>query len=331
MKSRAAIPILILATAVILLVAPFWGMKHIALSDVVGTGTADWTSTLFWNMRVPRTLTGFLAGACLALSGLVFQAIFRNALATPFTLGVSSGASLGGVLFLRVGIPFTVLGLSGTSLSAFAGAVLSIFLVYGLIRATGAFSTSRLLLAGVAVSFFCSSLIMFVHYTSNFQDVFRLMRWLMGGLSVSGYDAVRTLSVFAVGGGLLLWFFAHELNLLATGEEIALSRGVDVSRMRHALLITTSLMEGCVVAMCGPIGFVGIMVPHSCRLLVGSNHRRLVPAAFLLGGAFLVICDTVARTVANPAEVPVGVITALLGGPFFLWLLLTGKAEDIEL
>jgi len=331
MRRPYILPLLFVIAVIVVFGAPFIGMQNISLSDVYNASAESWTSTLFWKLRVPRALTGFLAGACLALSGLTFQAIFRNALATPFTLGVSAGASLGGVLAIRLGIAFAILGISGTAFGAFVGAILCLVFVYGLVRATGAFSTARLLLAGVAVSFFCSSLIMFVHYTADFQDVFRLMRWLMGGLTTSDYAGVRGLLPFAVLGMALLWYFGHELNLLMTGEEIALSRGVNVARTRHLLLLVTSVMEGAVVATCGPIGFVGIMVPHACRLLLGMDHRRLVPASFLLGGTFLVVCDTFARTVANPAEVPVGVVTALLGGPFFLWLLLSGSAADIEL
>lgn len=286
----------------------------------------DWASRLFWSLRVPRTLTGFLAGACLACSGLAFQSLFRNPLATPFTLGVSSGASLGAVLFLRMGWSVTW-AVPGSVLAAFLGALCSIGLVYGLVRATGAVSTSRLLLSGVAVNFFFSSLIMFVHYTADFQDTFRLMRWLMGGLTMSGYGSVWELLPFAVGGGVLLGYLASELNLLATGEEMALSRGVEVGRTRNVILFATALIEGAVVAVCGPIGFIGIMVPHMCRLMIGGDHRYLLPASFLLGGALLVVSDTVARTVAMPAEIPVGVITALLGGPFFLWLLLGRSAR----
>jgi len=281
-------------------------------------------------LRLPRALTGFLAGSSLALSGLAFQALFRNPLATPYTLGVSSGASFGAVLCLRLGWTFAFWGISSTVVAAFVGAVLCITLVYGLVMSSGAFSTSRLLLAGIAVSFFFSSLIMFVHYTSSLLDNFRMMRWLMGGLAMTDYRAALTLLPFTLGGAAVFSVLAHELNLLATGEELALSRGVDVSRVRYTLFLITALMEGSVVAVCGPIGFVGLMVPHMCRLGLGTDHRYLLPASFFAGGVFLVVSDTVARTIAMPSEIPVGVITALLGGPFFLWLLLGKSAEEIE-
>lgn len=329
MRRAVALAVIALAALLAAVAGPWVGAFDVPWSALLHPGADDWASRLFWSLRVPRALTGFLAGAILALSGLAFQALFRNPLATPFTLGVSSGASFGAVLLLRTGwVLFAPM--PGTVLAAFAGAVGCVALVYGLVRATGAASTSRLLLAGVAVNFFFSSLIMLIHYTADFQDTFRLMRWLMGGLAAANYGSVLTLLPFALGGAALVAWLAPELNLLATGEELALSRGVEAGRTRNALLLATSLMEGAVVAVCGPIGFIGIMVPHMCRLMLGADHRFLAPASFLLGGGLLVASDALARTVAMPAEVPVGVITALLGGPFFLWLLLGRTAEEVE-
>ncbi|MBI5095843.1 MAG: iron ABC transporter permease [Candidatus Hydrogenedentes bacterium] len=330
MKRRAVLLMLVAGSIGVLAVAPFVGSRDVSFDTVLRPGADDWAASIFWKMRVPRALTGFLAGSSLALGGLAFQALFRNPLATPFTLGVSSGASFGAVLCLRLGWTFSFAGVPSTVLAAFVGAVLCVLAVYGLVMSTGSFSTSRLLLAGVAVSFFFSSLITLVHYTSGMLDNFRLMRWLMGGLAMSDYSAALRLAPFTAGGALLLGFLAHELNLLATGEELALSRGVNVGRTRYTLFFATALMEGSVVAVCGPIGFVGIMVPHMCRLALGTDHRYLLPASFLAGGAFLVLSDSIARTIAMPAEIPVGVITALLGGPFFLWLLLGKSAGELE-
>ncbi|OPZ23917.1 MAG: Hemin transport system permease protein HmuU [Lentisphaerae bacterium ADurb.BinA184] len=178
-----------------------------------------------------------------------------------------------------------------------------------------------MLLAGIAVSFFASSLIMLIQYLGEFTQAFRIVRWLMGGVEVMGYDAVFNLLPVTAAGALILFSLTHELNLLMTGEDLAVSRGVEVRRVRLVLFFATSMMVGGVVAFCGPIGFVGMMAPHICRLLVGANHRHLMPATLLFGGLFLVVCDTFARTVIAPVEIPVGVITALLGGPFFVWLL----------
>jgi len=248
--------------------------------------------------------------------------MFRNPLATPFTLGVASGASLGAAVYLRLGLAVGLLGVSGVSAAAFAGALGSILLVYGLARARRGLSSATMLLAGVAVSFFFSSILLFMHYIGDPQNSFRLLRWIMGGLQTLGYSQVLRVLPFVVGGSAIVLYLTRELNLISTGEDIATSRGVDVKRTKHVLFFATSLMVGGVVAVCGPIGFVGMMSPHICRLLIGADHRYLTPATLVFGGAFLTICDLLARTLMGTAEIPVGVITALLGGPFFLWLLL---------
>ncbi|MFH1998705.1 MAG: iron ABC transporter permease, partial [Planctomycetota bacterium] len=197
--------------------------------------------------------------------------------------------------------------------------------VYGLTRMRRGFSVASMLLAGVAISLFFSSLILFLQYISDFTHSFRILRWLMGGMKITGYETVLNLLPFVLVGLAIVLWLTHELNLMMTGDDMAVSRGVNVKRTRTLLFFATSLMVGSVVAVCGPIGFVGMMAPHICRLMVGSNHRILMPASFLFGGFFLVLCDTFARTLVAPAEIPVGVITALLGGPFFLWLLLSGS------
>jgi iron complex transport system permease protein len=184
-----------------------------------------------------------------------------------------------------------------------------------------------MLLAGVALNFFFSSAILFAQYMSDFTHSFRILRWLMGGLETVGYESVLNMAPFIVSGTAIILFLSHELNLMMTGEEIAISRGANVGRVKKVLFFATSLMVGSVVAACGPIGFVGMMVPHICRLLIGADHRYLTPAVILFGGAFLTLCDTLARTLIAPAEMPVGIITALLGGPFFIWLLL-GKSSS---
>ncbi len=311
--------------------APFFGLQPISL-DALGSDPQSTSSLVFWKLRVPRVCLAMLAGAALSLGGMTFQGMFRNPLATPFTLGVASGAALGAVAAIRLGFTFTmdfvVFRLGGTSLAALAGALLSILLVYGITRSKRGFSTPTMLLAGVALSFFFSALILLIQYLSDFTQTFRMIRWVMGGLqSSAGFDAVLGLLPLAVAGGLILAFHTRELNLLATGEELARSRGVEVTRTKKLLFFAASLMVGGVVAVCGPIAFVGLIVPHICRLLVGSDHRLLLPATVLFGGAFLTLCDTVARSIMPPAELPVGILTALLGGPFFLWLLLARQGE----
>lgn len=328
MKKRHYILALFVLLAICtLLFAPFIGMQKITPGMVFMQAGSGIETEIFWKIRFPRTLSAFFAGAALAISGMTFQALFRNSLATPFTLGVSSGAAFGAALYVKLGALAALAGISGGSVAAFIGALLSIFLVYGLTKIKQGFSTGDMLLAGVAVSFFFTSLILFIQYISDFTHSFRIIRWLMGGIEIVGYKPLLTLLPFVLIGTAFVLLLTHELNLMLLGEDIAMSRGVSVDTVKTSLFFATSLMVGGVVSITGPIGFVGMMSPHICRLLIGHDHRFLAPVTFLFGGVFLTLCDTMARTVIAPAEIPVGVITALLGGPFFLWLLVSGSSE----
>ena len=331
MKRRLVLFTLFVLAVVVAAGAPLLGGERIPL-DVLWRADADQTQlAILWKIRIPRVAMAFLAGSALATAGMTFQAMFRNPLATPFTLGVASGASLGAVVCLHQGWSFACLrcmGISSVSACAFGGSLVTVLLVYGLTRAKRGFSTATMLLAGVAVSFFFSSLILFLQYLSDLAQMFRMLRWVMGGLNhVVDFDDVLNVLPLAVSGCLIVVYLTHELNLITTGEELATSRGVNVHRLKKMLFFAASLMVGGVVAFCGPIGFVGLMAPHICRLLIGPDHRYLTPATLLFGGAFLVICDTVARTFMAPTEIPVGIVTALLGGPFFIWLLLSRTSE----
>lgn len=317
MKASTTLSFIALATFIIVIASPFLGLSH--------TVSADIQQQILTEIRLPRMLFAFIAGAGLSLCGMVFQAMFRNPLATPFTLGVASGASLGAALFVFFGLSFSVIGIDGTSFAAFIGALVSISFVYYLSRFRSQFSTETLLLTGVALSFFFSSLILFIQYLSNITDSFRILRWLMGSLSIVGYhDILQLLPFVTICIAVILWL-SRELNLLMAGDDIALSRGVNIKAVRLSLFFVTSLCVGAIVALCGPIGFVGMMVPHICRLLIGNDHRWLIPATLLFGGGFLILCDTLARLIIAPAEIPVGVITTLLGGPFFIWLLIKSR------
>ncbi len=321
--SRPAVLILLaLFAAAVLCGAPFVGLEPVEPS-ALWSGGEGVKREILWRIRLPRVAMGFLAGAALAASGMAFQAMFRNPLATPFTLGVSSGASLGAAAAILLGVQFALLGIPAVSWFALAGALGTIGLVYGLTTTRRGFSTATLLLAGVAVTFFFSSLILCLQYVANPTQTFRMLRWVMGGLDrVVGFDDVLTVFPFVFTGAAVLLSLVHELNLIATGDELAAARGVEVNRTKTIVFFVASLTVGAVVSVCGPVGFVGLMAPHICRLLVGPDHRWLAPATLLFGGAFLVACDTVARTAMAPTELPVGILTALLGGPFFLWLLL---------
>ena len=324
MRPRTALLILLAVWIVTMILTPLVGSQSISLEQILrGDPTA---ASIFWQIRLPRILLALLGGAALATSGLGFQTLFRNPLAEPYTLGVSSGAALGAVIALRFeGGQF--LGLSLVGLASFAGALGATALIVGLALRRQGIQTSTLLLAGVAVSLSCSAIILFLQYLADSTQTFRMVRWMMGGLSVVGYTEVLWLLPFVLGGSAALFALRWELNLLLTGEELAASRGVDLARLRRYVLLATSLMIGALVAVAGPIGFVGLIVPHMLRRFVGHDHLYLVPACILGGGAFLTLCDAAGRTILSPAELPVGILTALLGGPFFLWLLVWRRRE----
>lgn len=309
--------ILLTCTVLTLLIAPFIGESVIC--DISSSGVGG---LIFWDVRVPRVLLAFLCGAALALGGLVFQSVFRNSLATPYTLGVASGSTFTVALWINMGFSFSLLGLSGVSLAALIGALLSVLLVYNLAKYSGGLATISLLLGGVVLSFFFSSLTMLVQFFADAGSMFKMLRWTMGSLGQSDLDAVYRVLPFIVSGVVLIVQYRRELDLLSLGDELAMSRGVEVKKVRRVLFFAVSLMMAGVVSVCGPIGFVGIMVPHFCRMLFGVVHRDLVWMSLLLGGIFLVWCDTLARSITIGSDLPVGIITSLIGGPFFLIVLL---------
>ncbi len=312
----------------VLVVCPFLGMtaipEQVLWHPFATTPELQSASTIFWDIRLPRVTLAFLAGAALSVGGLVFQGIFRNFLACPFTLGVSTGAAFGAALYFRLGLPFLFLGLSGASLSAFGGALGTVLFIYAI---SAGMSAASMLLAGIVMSFFFSSLIIFLQYISDYQGMFRIMRWLMGGFETVGWANVIGVLPFVVCGLLIVRTAERGLDLLTLGDSLAASRGVQVSRLRMLLFIATSLMVGGVVSVCGPVGFVGIMVPHACRMVFGTRVSGMSMLAGLLGGTFLALCDSLGRVLVPPFEVPVGVITALLGGPFFLWIMLSRRSN----
>jgi iron complex transport system permease protein len=303
-------------------------MTVISPFELFTSGSPD--AEVFWRLRLPRTIAAYLAGAGLSVSGLVFQAMFRNPLATPFMLGVSSGAAFGASVYFRLGIAFSVLGSMGSLGAALLGGLLSMFFVYMITRAKGGFSTPVMLLAGVVINFFFSSLMLFIQYWSNSNDSLKIMHWLMGSLTGLEIARLADLAFIVIAGSAIIFRLAFELDLFTAGEELAASRGVPVRRTKITAFAVSSVMVGAVVSLAGPIGFVGMMVPHICRLKFGWSHARLLPASFMLGGCFLVLCDLLSRSVLAPAEIPIGIITALIGGPFFLWTLFrTNRSGDL--
>ena len=275
---------------------------------------------VLWEIRLPRILLAGIIGGVLAVVGASLQALLRNALADPYVLGVSSGAALGAVIGGLVSqqlheARFVLF------LCAFGGSVLTLLLLYRVSSVNGLLPVQTLLLAGVVINAVFSALVLFAVAMVEPSRLFGLLSWLMGSIGSADYRIVGLLAVYSAVGLFFLISRADQLNLLSLGEESAQSLGVAPERAKRLIFIATALLTGAVVSLSGMIGFIGMMVPHALRLVMGPDHRRLLPAAAIVGAAFLILADLVARAALSPTELPVGVITALLGGPFFLYLL----------
>lgn len=282
-------------------------------------------SVILVHIRLPRVLTGFFVGASLASVGVALQALLRNPLADPYVLGVSSGAALGVSLAMLFGLGVTLL--PGMAVFGFAGGLLSLVVMYRLANSQGRLPIQSLLLAGVILNAILTALIMFITSILDPNRSAGLIAWLMGSLTVSNYGMLSMFALYVtVGAALLLWK-AQTLNILTFGEETARSLGIETERVKKYLFVIAALMTGAVVSVSGMIGFVGMVVPHAVRMLVGPDHRVLLPASMLVGGMFLTASDAIARTVLSPTEMPVGIVTALVGGPMFLYLLLRRKDQ----
>lgn len=303
---------------------------RVAFDRVVpGVLAADWQpyqANIIWEIRFPRVLLGGLTGAGLALVGATMQALVRNPLADPYLLGVSSGAGLGAVSVLLLGLaPF---GIYSLPLAAFLGALVASTCVYALASQPGQFTTGRLILGGVAVSYVFSALTNFLIYNAPASEQARdVLFWLLGGLGGARWNQLALPALVMIVAMALLVPQARTLNVLAVGEEGAATLGVDTNRVRRQGFVLTSLVTGVLVALSGGIGFIGLMVPHIARLCVGADHGRLLPVTALTGAIFLIWADVLARTITAPQELPIGIITSLVGAPFFIWLMRrTGRA-----
>jgi len=290
-------------------------------------GAGEQTFTfIVWNIRLPRTVLIALAGAALGGSGAAYQGLFRNPLADPFLIGVASGAGLGAVIAMSIHWPYSFWGLMAIPMAAFLAALLTVFLVYQLARVGRTVPTTNLILAGVAFSSFATSLTSFLMLRST-GEVRRALGWLLGGISLTNWDAVLSLLPYlAVGLGVLL-VSGHALNLMQFGDDQAQQLGLNVTRSRALLLAAASLTTAAAVAFAGIIGFIGLVVPHIVRLWFGADYRRVVPLSILGGASALLISDVIARVVLAPQEIPVGIVTALAGAPFFLWVLRRAKNQ----
>ena len=278
--------------------------------------------TVVFQIRLPRALAALAVGANLALSGAILQGLFRNPLVEPYTLGISGGAALAVALILLFGKNYLSFSMFFLPISGFLGAFMVIFILYYLSSRRGILNLNRLLLFGVMISFLTSALIMFLIALSDIKDLQPFLFWLMGSLEISDESFLKPLLVSSFLGGLWAFFLAVPLNAFLLGEEEALHLGVEVERVKKFFFFLASFLTGVSVSVAGVIGFVGLLVPHILRLFVGWDYRFLLPGAYLSGAAFLLLCDTLARTLFRPAELPVGVITGLLGATLFIILLI---------
>ena len=303
----------------LLALAPFIGIIPIDLRRLFQDNPG---SFIFWQLRLPRALLGFAAGGILALSGLACQNLFKNNLATPDLLGISSGAAAGAVVALKFNIQLTFLGFGGLYVFSFLGALSAILFIFTVARWIKNSSLYTLLMSGVAINFFYSSIIVIFQYIFDFSDTFSLLRWLMGGIAVAGYREVVFLWVLLAFFLLFLFLFRNEFLLVSAGDDFAASRGLNVAAFRKYSFLGLAVFVGAVVSICGPIGFVALVVPHVSRGWGASRYRATVGFTFLLGGGLLVLADLLSRLLAPPVEIPVGIVTSLMGAPFFLALLI---------
>lgn len=318
MKSSRPKPFIFLLLLFLLLAS----MLGCSMLGVVHFGWADmWQSPIFWNLRMPRIVLSALVGAALSVCGAAYQSVFRNPLTDPYVLGISSGASLGAAIAILLGLEAYLLGVGACALIS---GLLTILVIYRIASIGNRMHTTTLLLTGVCITFLMSALISFLMVLRQ-DKMDSIIFWTMGSFaSASWTDVAIVAPVVAVGIGVVL-YHCRDLNLLLAGSETAKSLGVEVERVKKVLLLATTLMVAFCVSTCGVIGFVGLVVPHCIRLVSGPDNRRIVPYAIVVGALFLLLCDTMARTLLMPAELPVGSLTALVGAPLFIYLLYKNK------
>lgn len=311
--------LLIIFGVALLLLAPFAGQQFIPFGDVFQEGL---NQQIFWELRVPRVILTFFCGAGLALAGLLFQTLFRNALATPYTLGIASGATLGSAIAIKFHFAIVLFGLSTTALFGFLGALVSILLLLLLSSRFKDVHGQSILLLGIALTFFYSSCILVLLYLGSFVEAYSIVRYTMGslaGFEKGHYALLIPASLIILG---IAYYLRFEMKLLSISHECAHFRGVNIQKTTRILLVGLSLGIGTIVSVTGPIGFVGLIVPNLMRILYQESVDKLFLKTFLGGGVFLVFCDMLARILSQTSELPIGVMTALFGAPFFIYLIL---------
>lgn len=305
----------------ILLISPFLGAVNLHLNEILNVNTLD--ANIFYELRLPRVLFAFFAGSILALSGLLFQTLFRNALMTPYTLGISSGAVLGAGIAIKLGVVSLLFGISTISLFGFLGALFTVFLLLYLSQFLKNSQHESLLLLGIALSLFYTSALMIVFYLGSSIQNDMLIRFTMGSLSIIGWQNPLLLGVMAFILLVFIYLYRYELQLLSISDEGATLKGVNTKRTTLILLSISSLAIGILVSISGPIGFVGLIVPHIVTKLYPLTVERRILKTALFGGFFLVFCDTISRVIQTQSELPIGIVTAIIGGPFFIYLIIS--------
>ena len=319
----------ILASSVILVIimtaCAFAGTKNITLGNLISKSVDEQTQLarlIFYQVRLPRVFCGMIVGASLACAGTVFQGLLRNPLADPYILGISSGAGLGAVIAGITGISFSLMGIETLGIFAFAGALATVWIVWIIGTAAGKKNLTSLLLTGVVINSFFSAAMMFLISIAKSNDVQSTLIWLMGNITETASSSLIAAGILLCIGMMILFYIAPELNLISFGSEDALSMGTNPERVRLISFAVASMMTAVAVSLSGLVGFVGLIVPHAIRLVAGPDHRLLLPLSAVYGAMFVVVTDTLARTIISPDQLPVGIITALVGGPFFITLLL---------
>ena len=300
---------------------------------LAGKITRDWSATneaIVLQLRLPRVILAFMIGSQLSAAGVIYQGVFRNPMADPYIIGASTGASLGASLGILFFPALKVFGVGSTPLFAFLGSAGTVFLVYSLASIGGRTYSFTLLLSGVAVSSFMSAIVSFLMYFSD-DKLRRIYVWMMGSFSSQGWNEIYINLPYALVGFLMAYWNLRYLNILQLGEETAFFTGVDTERLKKVTLSAAALLTASAVAVSGVIGFVGLIIPHITRMIIGPDYRQLLPLSSLIGGLYLMLADTVSRVIIAPTELPVGVLTALFGGPFFIYLLFQKKNRDYRL
>lgn len=316
----AVILIIILATMVSLASGTQWiGFKEI-INIILGHSKDNTTAVIITKLRFPRIILSLLVGSGLAVAGTVYQGVIRNPMVDPYVVGISAGAGTGVTLAIFFQLNWTFMGFNTIPLMAFLGAILTVIIVYRLAVVDGSVPATTFLLAGVAVGFLLNSIMSFLMVIGE-NSIYKVIYWLMGSLAVANWENIKVILPYYLIGLLMILFYLKDLNIILLGEESATTLGVETEKAKNILLTGATMITAAAVSVSGVIGFIGLVIPHISRLLIGPDHRKLLPLSALLGGVFLMLSDTIARSLVPPLEIPVGIITALAGAPYFIYLL----------